>query len=134
MSQNRISLIVTFVEPYLSFVSSIRFVLCPTDMIRRPSGVTVTPLRMGIATLQLPDVPCVFSIRRTSWPSLRRQIQIVALCRAGRGEPDDREDVPPGQVCPRLPEDGQPRLQRPALHGQRRREQEGVWHRPLVKP
>ena len=42
------------------------------------------------------------------------------LRRAQRREPDHREGVPDGQVRPRLPEDGEHRLQRPALHGQRR--------------
>ena len=51
--------------------------------------------------------------------------------RARRREPDDREDLPARQVRARLPEDAVHRLQRPALHGQRRRgEQEGVRHRP----
>ena len=39
----------------------------------------------------------------------------------GGREPDDREELPDGQVRPRLPEDAAHRLQRPALHGQRRR-------------
>ena len=43
--------------------------------------------------------------------------------------------LPDGQVRPRLPEDAEHRLQRPALHGQRRgRQQEGVRHRPRRQP
>ena len=41
--------------------------------------------------------------------------------RARRREPDDGEDLPARQVRARLPEDAVHRLQRPALHGQRRR-------------
>ena len=58
-----------------------------------------------------------------AWPGRHR--------RAQRREPDDREDVPARQVRARVPEDAVHRLQRPALHGERRRgEQEGVRHRP----
>ena len=50
--------------------------------------------------------------------------------RARRREPDDREDVPARQVRAGLSEDALHRLQRPAVHGQRRRrEQEGLRHR-----
>ncbi len=55
--------------------------------------------------------------------------------RPRRREPDDREDVPARQVRARVPEDAVHRLQRPALHGERRRgEQEGVRHRPHDQP
>ncbi len=48
-----------------------------------------------------------------------------------RRQPDDREDLSARQVRPRLSEDAVHRLQRPAVHGQRRRgQQEGVRHRP----
>ena len=43
------------------------------------------------------------------------------LRRPRRREPDDREDLPDGQVRPHVPEDREHRLQRPAVHGQRRR-------------
>ena len=50
--------------------------------------------------------------------------------RPRRRQPDDREDLSARQVRARLPEDAVHRLQRPAVHGQRRRrEQEGVRHR-----
>ena len=42
------------------------------------------------------------------------------LRRPRRREPDDREVLPAGQVRPRVPEDPIHRLQRPAVHGQRR--------------
>ena len=52
--------------------------------------------------------------------------------RPERRQPDHGEDVPHGQVRPRVPEDEVHRLQRPALHGERRRgEQEGVRDRPV---
>ena len=51
--------------------------------------------------------------------------------RPRRRQPHDREDLSARQVRARLPEDAVHRLQRPAVHGQRRRrEQEGVRHRP----
>ena len=51
--------------------------------------------------------------------------------RSERRQPDDREDVLDGQVRARVPANAVHRLQRPAVHGERRRrEQEGVWHRP----
>ena len=40
---------------------------------------------------------------------------------AQRRQPDDREGLPDGQVRARLPEDAVHRLQRPPVHGQRRR-------------
>ena len=58
-----------------------------------------------------------------------------AFARARRREPDHREDVPDGKVRPRVPEDAIHRLQRPAVHGERRRrQQEGVRHRPGANP
>ena len=55
--------------------------------------------------------------------------------RARRRQPDDREDLSARQVRARVPEDAVHRLQRPAVHGQRRRrEQEGVRHRPHDEP
>ena len=52
-----------------------------------------------------------------------------------RRQPDDREDLSARQVRARLPQDAVHRLQRPAVHGQRRRrEQEGVRHRPHDQP
>jgi hypothetical protein len=46
---------------------------------------------------------------------------------ARRRESDDRKDVSPREVRPRLPADALHRLQRTAVHGQRRRrKQEGV--------
>ena len=54
-----------------------------------------------------------------------------AIGRSERRQPDDREDIPDGQVRARMPADAVHRLQRPAVHGERRRgEQEGLWHRP----
>ena len=51
--------------------------------------------------------------------------------RARWRQPDDREDLPAGQVRARVPEDAVHRLQRPPVHGERRRrEQEGVRRRP----
>ena len=50
-------------------------------------------------------------------------------------QPDDREGVPDGQVRPHVPADGEHRLQRPALHGERGGgQQEGVRHRPRGQP
>ena len=50
---------------------------------------------------------------------------------AVRREPHHREDVPDGQVRPHGAQDGQHRLQRPPVHGERRRgQQEGLRHRP----
>ncbi len=43
------------------------------------------------------------------------------LRRAERRQPDDGKSLPDGQIRPRLPQDAVHRLQRPALHGQRRR-------------
>ena len=55
--------------------------------------------------------------------------------RARRREPHHREDLPARQVRAGVPEDAVHRLQRPALHGQRRRgQQEGVRHRPHHQP
>jgi hypothetical protein len=54
---------------------------------------------------------------------------------SGRRKPDDREDVPARQVRARLPQDAVHRLQRPPVHGERRRrEQEGVRHRSHDEP
>ena len=77
MSQNRTSLIVTFVEPYLSLVSSRGFVVCPTDMIRRPSGVTATQFSLGFID-SARGVPCASGILRRSRPSSMRQMKSVA--------------------------------------------------------
>ena len=50
-------------------------------------------------------------------------------------QPDHREDVPDGQVCPHVSAHREHRLQRPALHGQRRcGQQEGVRHRSRGQP
>ena len=55
--------------------------------------------------------------------------------RARRRQPDDGEDLPARQVRARLPEDALHRLQRPAVHGQRRRrQQEGVRRRSHHQP
>ncbi len=57
------------------------------------------------------------------------------LRRPQRRQPDDGKGVPDGQVRPDVPEDLQHRLQRPAVHGQRRGgEQEGVRRRPGRQP
>ena len=66
---------------------------------------------------------------------LQRTHGTVVGRRARRREPDDREDLPARQVRPRLPADAVHRLQRPPVHGQRRRrEQEGVRHRSDHQP
>ncbi len=50
-------------------------------------------------------------------------------------QPDHREDVPDGQVCPHVSAHREHRLQRPAVHGERRcRQQEGVRHRSRGQP
>ena len=57
------------------------------------------------------------------------------LRRAERRQSDDGKGLLDGQVRPRLPQDAVHRLQRPAVHGQRRRrQQEGVRHRPRRQP
>ena len=82
-----------------------------------------------------------FAVRRRHQPRRRRDRSHSADLRprGHRGprwrQPDDREDLSARQVRTRLPEDAVHRLQRPPLHGQRRRrEQEGVRHRPHDEP
>ena len=95
----------------------------PARSRRRPAGFSTMPYDEAIARVASE----IERIQETHGRSADR--------RAQRREPDDREDLPDGQVRPRLPEDAVHRLQRPALHGQRRRgEQEGVRHRPHDQP
>ncbi len=81
------------------------------------------------------------AVRRRHPPRGRRDRSTASATRqrvdrpARRREPHDREDLSARQVRPRLPEDAVHRLQRPALHGERRRgEQEGVRHRSCGQP
>ena len=81
------------------------------------------------------------AVRRGHQPRRRRDRAHSAdprrrrLRRPRRRQPDDREDLSARQVRARVPEDAVHRLQRPAVHGQRRRrEQEGVRHRPHDQP
>ncbi len=77
---------------------------------RRPAGFSAVPYDAGDRAGSPP---------RSS--AFSRRYGNDAFARAQRREPDDREDLPDGQVRPRLPEDAVHRLQRPAVHGQRRR-------------
>ena len=57
------------------------------------------------------------------------------LCHAQRGQPHHRKGLPDRQVRPHDAAHLQHRLQRPPVHGQRRRgQQEGVWHRSRRQP
>ena len=124
-------------EPWEEFPFN-RGMLCPKGVKRYLQGSH--PDRLPTALRRDPSSPHGFSpmpydeaIARVASEIARIQHDLRPRRdrRAQRREPDDREDLPARQVRPRLPEDALHRLQRPALHGQRRRgEQEGVRHRP----
>ena len=78
MSQKRTSRISGFwVGAILSFVSSIRLVVLPIDMIRRPSGVTATTFTSGFLTDPVPGRPWAYGIDIRSRPSVMRQMKSV---------------------------------------------------------
>ena len=77
MSQNRTSLMVTSRAAYFRLELN-GVVVCPTDMIWRPSGVTATQNRLGLFEFA-PATPCSFSIFRTSRPSDTAQTKSVAV-------------------------------------------------------
>ena len=61
------------------------------------------------------------SARRGQIERIQRDARARRLRRALRREPDHREDLPDGQVRPHVPAHVEHRLQRPAVHGERRR-------------
>ena len=124
-------------EPWEEFPFN-RGMLCPKGVKRYLQGSH--PDRLLTALRRDPSAAGGFSAdavrRRRSRASPREIDRMQQAHGAGRGrrarrrEPDDREDLSARQVRARLPEDAVHRLQRPALHGQRRRgQQEGVRHR-----
>ncbi len=129
-------------EPWEDFPFN-RGMLCPKGVKRylqgsHPDRLLTALRRDPTARGRLPPD----AVRRRRSPRPRPRDRAAAeharprcLRRARRREPDDREDVPAGQVRAGVPQDAVHRLQRPALHGQRRGgEQEGVRHRSRGQP
>ena len=123
-------------EPWEEFPFN-RGMLCPKGVKRYLQGSHPDRLLTPIGAIRhRPAASARSNTKRRSESSPKtssasnRQHGPSSVRRAQRREPDHRKDLPDGQVCPRVPEDRQHRLQRPALHGERRRgQQEGVWHR-----
>ena len=124
-------------EPWEEFPFN-RGMLCPKGVKRYLQGSH--PDRLTTALRRDPSSATGFSPlpyrrgdrarRRPRSARIQQTYGPGAIGRAGRREPDDREDLSARQVRARLPEDAVHRLQRPAVHGERRRgEQEGVRHR-----
>ena len=67
-------------------------------------------------------------------PAHPEQIRQGRLCDALGRVADERKELPRWQVCAGGAQDEKPGLQRPALHGQRRRgKQESLWPRPRLE-
>ena len=93
----------------------------------------------GIRRRHRASPTCLTARRSPRWRAQITRLQQTHGPGRGRGarrrEPHDREDVPARQVRPGVSEDAVHRLQRPPVHGQRRRgQQEGVRHRSHDQP
>ena len=128
-------------EPWEEFPFN-RGMLCPKGVKRylqgsHPDRLTTALRRDPSSADGFSAMPYQQAIARVASEISRIQQTYGAGAVGGprRRQPDDREDVPAREVRAGLPEDALHRLQRASVHGERRRrEQEGLRHRPHDEP